>query len=142
MISMVGHVVVIYLGLLQPKKSLEWVIIGRRYSNIVLMWLSGATFSRCLHEMCACIPPSYILLSLVVPSPSGGWTLWIATQLHLGGIIILQWLLIISRNGKILCPQSNLTMRHPCILYSIILSPSLVSQRSLELTLAGTFKII
>ena len=59
-----------------------------------------------------------------------------------GVTIILLWLLIISRNGKRLCPLLKLTVRHPCISYSIRLSPSSVSRGSFSLTKEGTFKTI
>ena len=55
---------------------------------------------RCLHAICARILPCYIQLSPPVPSPSGVLTSWIATHLWLRGIIILCWLLTISKNGR------------------------------------------
>ena len=72
MIATEGRVVVIYLGLLQPKKSLEKVMIGHQYSKVVLMQLSDTTLSRYSHEICARIPALYILLAPLVPSLSGG----------------------------------------------------------------------
>ena len=84
MISIEGCVVVIYLGFLQLKRFWERVISGRRSLKIVLMWLRGATLSRCSHIICARNLPRYIPLSLPVPSLSGGSILWIATQLRLG----------------------------------------------------------
>ena len=66
-IAMVERVVVIYLGLLHPKKQLEWVTIGHQSSKIVLMRSSDATLSKCLHGICAHTSPRYILLSSSLP---------------------------------------------------------------------------
>ena len=85
MIATKGHVVVIYLGFLQPKRSKEHVIFSYPSLKIALMRSRGATLSRCLHEICILVLPLCIPLSPSIPSPSGGLTLWIATQLRLGG---------------------------------------------------------
>ena len=125
MISMEGHVVVIYIGLLHPKIFWDRVISSRRSSNIVLVQSKSVSLSRCLHAICAHILPHYMRSSPLIPSPSGGLTSWIAAQLQLGGIIILSWLLTTSRNGLRLCLQLNPTVRLPRILFSTRLSPGL-----------------
>ena len=89
MIATEGRVVVIYLGFLQPKKSLEQAIVGRPSSKIALMQSRNATLARCLHVICARNLPHYIPLSPPFPSLSGCLILWIATQPRLGGTIIL-----------------------------------------------------
>ena len=141
MISIEGRVVVIYLGFLQPKKSWERDIFGHRSSNIALMRSRSVTLTRCLHAICAHILPRYILLSPPVPSPSGGLTSWIATQLQLGGIIILLWLLITSMNGYRLCPYLNSMVRDQRISFSSRLSLGSTFWNKLSLTMVGTFRI-
>ena len=69
MISIEGHVVVIYLVFLQPKKSWEQDIFGRRSSKVVSMRSRSVTLVRCLHVICTHMLPRYIRLSPLVPSP-------------------------------------------------------------------------
>ena len=56
MIAIEGHVVVIYLGFLQPKKSGEQAIFGRPSSKIALMRSRSATLAKCFHIRCARVP--------------------------------------------------------------------------------------
>ena len=140
MIATEGRVVVYYMGFLQPKTFCEQVIFGRPYLKIALMQSRGATLARCLHGICILTMPLYIPLSPPVPSPGGGLILWIVTQLRLGGTIILLWLLIISKNGKRICPLSNPMVKYMHILYSTRLSPSSEFQGNLSMTMEGTFR--
>jgi hypothetical protein len=66
----------------------------------VLKRLRSVTPTRCSLEKCTHIQPLFIHSLQSVPSPSGGWILWIATQLWLGGINTLSWPYITLLSGS------------------------------------------
>jgi hypothetical protein len=72
MILMVGLVVVIYLGLRQPKKYCDLVICVCLSLKIVSKQSRSVTLSRCSLGICARVQPLFTRSSLSVPSPSGG----------------------------------------------------------------------
>jgi hypothetical protein len=91
MTATVGIVVVIYLGLQRPIKFCESIIFGHISLKIASKQLRSVTHVRCSLEICAHIQPLSIQSLPSIPSPNGGWTLWIATQLWLGEINTLSW---------------------------------------------------
>jgi hypothetical protein len=107
----VGHVVVIYLGLRQPKIYCEPVIFGHQFLKIALKWSRSVTLARCSLRKCAHTQPLFTQSSPSVPSPSGGYILWTVTQPRLGGTNILSWSWIILLNGKRPCLPLNLMVR-------------------------------
>jgi hypothetical protein len=72
-------------GLATTQKFCELVISGHLSLKIVLKWLRSVTPARCSLRKCARIQPLFTQSLPSVPSPSGGWTSWIATQLSAGG---------------------------------------------------------
>ena len=73
MISMEGHVVVIYLGFLHPKKYLEQAIFGHPSLRIALMRSRSSTLARFFHVICTRIPPP--LHPIVTAGPFTNWGL-------------------------------------------------------------------
>jgi hypothetical protein len=91
MISMVGLAVVIYPGLRQPKQFCKPVTSGHMSLKIALKQLRSVTPARFSLEKFIHIQPLSIQSLPSIPSPSGGWTLSIVTQIQLGGINTLSW---------------------------------------------------
>ena len=139
MISTKGLVAVIYPGLQQPKKSYESVTSFPPYLKIVLKQLRSVTLAIFSLEKCAHTQPLFTQSLPLVPSPSGGWIFWIATQHQLGGINTLSWSYTTLLSGSRPCPQLNSMGRLQPSSYSIKLSPDLVSRVRLSLIMAVTF---
>ena len=81
MIATVELVVVIYLGLLQPKKSCVLDTFGLQVSNIVWSRSNGVIRVKCILERCALIQLLSSRLSLSVFLQSGVFIILLVTRL-------------------------------------------------------------
>jgi len=139
-IAIVENLMVIYLGWKWPKKFCASSNFGQWNLKILLRWSKGVILIRYFLERCTCILLFYVISSLSIPSPSGGFISWHSTHLPLGVISISSWSSSTWWSGWMPCLRSWTPVRLQHYLYSIKLSQGSNCWGRLWLTMEVTFR--